>query len=219
MKKDKNGKNSKNRNKNIKKSKSGGKIHKKTKKIQNYGNPNNDSTGLETLGITESLSFLVLFTSMIIECLVHYLKGPELQGYHHCNGDGCVLCKTGNKVKKRLLLPVYNIQTRRVEVIVMSDSLTPHALLPQLLNLFESEKNMTKRFVIISKGFDKYSFKVETKKLSKDNREDILEAIARIKEKMDDEGLDISSVIRKTSNAVLRQVESVSETLKYLDDE
>ncbi|WP_318519199.1 hypothetical protein [Photobacterium leiognathi] len=92
----------------------------------------------------------VVFISYTLETVaVHYNDYEEFRGYTKCNGDNCTLCRFGNKAAKRHLMPVYNPLSKTVEVLSMSDSRSPTALLPQLLNLVDFEQEQLFKLILV----------------------------------------------------------------------
>lgn len=75
---------------------------------------------------------VIPFTRAFGEATLHYCREEDLSGYLHCNGEGCLLCRTGRRSEKRLLFPVYVPDFQSVGVLPVSLSNRPKALLPQL---------------------------------------------------------------------------------------
>jgi len=80
-----------------------------------------------------------------------------------CNGkkDGCVLCRCGYRRTVRFLLPVYVPAYRAVDVLSMSTSRHPHALLPQILPAVQYARTSGFRKLTIAKT-GRFNYKVST---------------------------------------------------------
>ena len=46
---------------------------------------------------------------------VHYINSSEYSGYVHCCGSGCPACAKGLRVQTRLFIPMYNLNTNKIE--------------------------------------------------------------------------------------------------------
>lgn len=46
---------------------------------------------------------------------VHYIKNFDYNGYVHCNGKGCEVCKKGVRVQGRLFIPLYDIESDTIK--------------------------------------------------------------------------------------------------------
>jgi hypothetical protein len=186
--------------------------------ISNISESIENSDRLEQVRISQDETFLLLFTSGSIRLSLHWVNDPEFRGFVHCNGEDCLFCRIGNKNMNKLLLPVYSFDSNAVAVLPISDSMRPHALLPQIANILESGKNLRKRLVLISKDRD-HAFTVRTKKLPKDKRDEPIEKIRRFKEGHDAGEIDLTAVFQTMSDYELKQLESVRQKLELLDDE
>ncbi len=81
---------------------------------------------------------VILFSDDVEQVPTHYLELPELRGYVQCNGPECPLCLAGKKQSTRILVPAFDLQTKKVGVLSMTDNRSPTSLLPQLAPFFEN---------------------------------------------------------------------------------
>jgi hypothetical protein len=214
MSKKKDSKQSKTVTKKVKKSsKKSSKQSKKAKKknLLDYGKKFEDDT-LKLVKINMDATYLVCFTSDNSECNVHWVNDPELHGYVRCWKKNCPLCEVGNAKKKQLLLPVYSLETNRIEVLGFSDSLKPYSVLSQLKYIFEGMELNKKLVLIISKDSE-YTFQLKTKKLPKDLRNTVFPKIKAFKKRVDEENIKLCSVFQKRSRSQLKQIESIKRKL------
>jgi len=140
---------------------------------------------------------------------VHWLDGEELRGYMLCNGSNCILCAAGKKASQRVLLPVYNIASNRVEVLLVSTSLQPEALLPQLYQVLETDRPTGVLLSTQRRG----RFTVSPFELQPDTET----GEAKIQKFLDDlsEGkIDLKSVIQKVSNKQLSLLPDINRILQ-----
>lgn len=56
---------------------------------------------------------------------VHYIKSSEYSGYAHCCGTGCPACGKGIRVQTKLFIPLYNINSGKIEFFDRSTKFEP----------------------------------------------------------------------------------------------
>ena len=186
-------------------SKTGGAPH--TVNLLNVANGPAESTlGLLKLGYDEKA--FILFSADSTEVDLHYCSETEINGYVVCCGPDCVLCRSGRRQDKRLLLPVFVPTEGTIAILPVSRSLRPFALLPQISNVLKAKKPLV---VFVTRDGGKYN--VSTVELQKDV--DSGEAV--IKQFWEDfeAGLhDLLSVYPKIDNEELANVEEIGRMMK-----
>ena len=95
--------------------------------------------GLELVRLGQDETALIFFTSDVEQVTLHYCEEVDIGGYIHCAGDDCTLCRIGRKRDERVLLPAYSPTARQVQLLPVSRSLRPQALLPQLAEVLKSK--------------------------------------------------------------------------------
>ena len=138
---------------------------------------------------------------------VHYCSETEINGYIICNGPDCVLCRIGRKRDQRLLLPVYLPTAGCVNILPVSRSLRPYALLPQISNVLKAEKPMV---MFITREVAKYT--VSTVELQKDV-DGGEAAIKRFLDDYDADCHDLSNIYPRIENEQLASVEEIGRML------
>lgn len=65
----------------------------------------------------DSADVVILYRSDqdVLVADTHYIKSPEYSGYVHCTGRGCPACAKGIRTQPKLFIPVYNINTEKIE--------------------------------------------------------------------------------------------------------
>lgn len=66
-------------------------------------------------GDSADVVFLYRSTSDVLVADAHYIKSSDYTGYVHCCGRGCPACGKGISVRNKLFVPLYNINTNRIE--------------------------------------------------------------------------------------------------------
>jgi hypothetical protein len=95
---------------------------------------------LERVRPSANETAIICFTGDYSSVALHYCPEPDFNNFIRCNEDGCILCKIGRKQDQRYLLPVYLPVEGTVGILPVSPSRTPHALLPQLINVLKAKK-------------------------------------------------------------------------------
>jgi hypothetical protein len=124
-----------------------------------------DATGapaggeLETLRLNETPVLVALFTGQVEQTQTHFVEAPNLRAELHCHaGDGspCLLCDLKYKRTRRAILPVYDVETDQVKVLLVSDSRHPHALGP-LLKAELAKGGLDQRYLLLSRQGAKFA--------------------------------------------------------------
>lgn len=66
-------------------------------------------------GDSADVIFLYRSTSDVLVADAHYIKSNDYTGYVHCCGRGCPACGKGIPVRNKLFVPLYNLNTDRIE--------------------------------------------------------------------------------------------------------
>jgi len=160
----------------------------------------------------------VLITRKHQVVYVHYCGEPEIKGYAICNIEGgsdrCMLCEIGRKRNKRLLYPVFSLETENVEILPVSESLRPYALLPQILNILSTDKRQVTFF-----SQENYKYSLTTRKLGKERKRLVTPVIKSFIKSWKAQDVDLSSVYQRISNSTLASYPEIRKMadLKGLD--
>ena len=118
-----------------------------------------DATGgddLEVLRLSETPSLVAVFTNKVGAASTHYVDLPNLRSELQCNTDlepRCLLCDLKHRLTKRAILPIYDVSSAEVKVLLVSDTRDPHSLGPQLKAEMR-QGGLDKRYLAISrKGY------------------------------------------------------------------
>jgi len=164
-----------------------------------------ESIELVRLGRNETP--VIPFTSEAVDAHIHYCQEPEIEGYLHCNGSDCVLCRVGKNKDQRSLLPVYLPASKSVGVLPVSPSLRPHALLPQFATVLKADKPMV---MFVSR--EDRRFIVSNRELKDDN--DHGEAvIKKFKEDQEAGRVDLATVYPRIENDQLAAIPEIARLL------
>lgn len=86
------------------------------KSIKNY---NEERFGnmfrLTNDGDTADVIFLYRGEEDVLICDAHYIKSSEYSGYVQCLGGGCPACGKNIRVQTKMFIPLYNINSQKVE--------------------------------------------------------------------------------------------------------
>lgn len=80
---------------------------------------------------------LVIFTHQAVKVQLHHLDSSEFKGHLRCNGQSCVLCKAGYHTFPKVIYPVYNPLTHRVELLSVDESYELDSTLAKLRPLIK----------------------------------------------------------------------------------
>jgi hypothetical protein len=153
---------------------------------------------------------LIPFTSAADTVKLHYCEDREVQGYVHCNGPDCLLCRIGRKHEVRTLLPVYLPTSRSVAVLAISPSCRPGALRPQLMPILRTGKRVA---LMISRP-DKTTFKVGPVELQ-EGVDDGAEIIAHFLDRWEAGQVDLTAVFPRLDNHAVAELASVATMMKF----
>ncbi|WP_202603604.1 hypothetical protein [Vibrio toranzoniae] len=158
--------------------------------------------------VGESANPYMIFNITYEDAKIHWLDTVEKKGYVHCNDDGCPLCQAGNKAYNRLLLPVFNLSSRQVEVLAITDSGHPKAALPQILPVFDAVEPM---MMLMSRQRNNYN--VDLKPLPKNI--DLGQSVIETFNNAYTSGqIKLSDVYEKCSNQELAAIPSIQVMLQ-----
>jgi hypothetical protein len=187
---------------------------KKFKIHENIGNNNveKDPT-LELFRIGQDEKAGVIFTTKHQTIETHYCSEIEIASYIVCNegpsGNDCILCDIGKRKVNMLLFPIYSYDSGKIEVLSVTNSLRPYALLPQIQNVLDANKM---RVIFLSRDNNKYAISVN--KLSKERRKIIGETIKLFTKSWESQEIDLSSVYKRFKNSTLAKCHEIYQKLE-----
>lgn len=169
---------------------------------------------LEIIRVGRDDTPVVPFTLEGIRIWVHYCEELEIKGYVACAGaSGCLLCKAGRAADERLLLPVFGPISGRVGVLMISASMRPKALLPQILFHVKKAEDAGGRAVLFIKRLsDNSSFLVEGRPLE-EGEDDGAAAVKRFRDDFSAGRVDLKSVVQHLSGDQLKAVAPIARRL------
>jgi hypothetical protein len=181
--------------------------------LDNLNAISKENDNLKVVKLDGNISSVVFFTNEYRECFLHYTNYDDLRGYSLCNEDigDCILCQAGKERVKKYLIPVFSVESGIVELLPVSPSVRPLALLPQISNIIINKK-CKKIVAYISRQDGKYQ--VSTGYLDKEVRSEVLHTIRQFIEDWDSGELDFGSVYRRVDNDTLSGIPEIERLLK-----
>jgi hypothetical protein len=126
----------------------------------------------------------------------------------------CVLCQIGRARDERLLLPVYRPLDQRVGVLLLSSSMRPQALLPQLVAQVKLAEDAKKRVVLFVRRLpDNSSFAVAPRDL-KAGDDDGATVVKQFLTDVEAHRVSLRSVVQHLRAEQLRAVGSIARMLE-----
>jgi len=98
------------------------------------------------------------------------------------------------------------LETGNVEVLPVSDSLRPYALLPQVLNILSANKRFATFF-----SQEDYKYSLQNFKLSKTERNMISSVIKSFQKSWEVREIDLASVYQHISNSILANYSEIKK--------
>ena len=170
----------------------------------------NDSSyaSLEVLKLNEQPRIIEVFTSECLEVKAHFLDTGDFRGYLQCNSETegrCLLCDIDQKLETRIILPVYDVETDSIRVMLISDAVSPRSLGPQLRSEME-RGDLDQRFLVISRKFDKYDVRSAP---IPDGAETGETVIADFLDRIQEGRVSLSGVIKRLPNRELAEIPQI----------
>ncbi len=94
-----------------------------------------------------------------MEVKTHFVDTGDFRGYVQCNSEiegKCLLCDISHRLETRIILPIYDVETDAILAMLIPSTVSPSSLAPQLRSEME-RGDLDKRYLMISRKFDKYS--------------------------------------------------------------
>jgi hypothetical protein len=123
-----------------------------------------DSVGggeLQILRLTETPALVTIFTNKVGAVSTHYVDLPNLRCELRCNTQlesRCLLCDLKYRLTKRAILPIYDVSSAEVKVLLVSDTRDPHSLGPQLKAELR-QGGLDKRYLTLSRKSNRFTVK------------------------------------------------------------
>lgn len=175
------------------------------------GDVPSQSTTLNELYLRDEPVIVITFTDEADEMNLHFENDPSSRGWLQCIADGCPYCLMGSKPSKFFFMPVYNIETRRVEVLRVSPLKGPGALLSVLMNHI-ARPDAGNCTLVLVRNDKHYSGASKPLVPGTDNGRDV---VARFKEAIAS-GLTIGSVVRRLTRAEIEVIPRLRPKLEVL---
>ena len=155
---------------------------------------------------------LVMFDYRAVSIPVHHIKSAKYRGFVRCNGVGCPLCAADFGKWTKVVFPVYNPVTRRIELLAVDDQRDPASALAQILAIMGDNPS---EMVLVLMRHVNFNYTMTEKKLSPSMRPNP-QIIERFKAERES-GLDLASIYPQKSNEELREIPEIAMVLE-LDD-
>lgn len=137
-------------------------------------------SGVSIVSIANSKVPVVLFTTHNETVVLHYVEDQEDRGhYMQCSGDDCILCDIGIYKVNKMLIPVYDVKTRKIGLLSVTESNRPDALLPKIIVGFQKAVQSEKyiKMIIESKRDGRYTTYEASYKILDKVEQSVLNAI------------------------------------------
>ena len=155
---------------------------------------------------------LVMFDYRAASVPVHHLKSAKYRGFLRCNGVGCPLCTAEYGKWTKVVFPVYNTVTRRIELLAVDDDRDPGSALAQILVIMGDNPD---EMVLVLIRQVNFNYVMTQKKLPPSMRPNpqIIERFKADRER----GFDLASIYPQKSNEELSEIPEIAMVLG-LDD-
>ena len=177
-----------------------------------------DSVGggeLQILRLSETPALVAVFTDKVGSSSTHYVDLPNLRSELRCNADlesRCLLCDLKYRLTNRAILPVYDVASAEVKVLLVSDTRDPHSLGPQLKAELR-QGNLDKRYLRCSRKSNRFTVKSLPAKPGHDMGET---AIADFLAKLKAGQVSLEGVLPVYANAELWDVPELERSAEAL---
>lgn len=171
--------------------------------------PADEAPRLELVRLGPEPSMLLFFTTEAEPALLHFLKDDAVFSYVPCPGNECPVCYVASRARESVLMPVVNIESKRVEVLRVARSFGTDGLLMALRpHLRDDHAFADKLFLIRREGA---RFYVDVRPLGE--HADRCEAAVGAFLRDNSEGLSLLSAFPSFTATELAEVESVRAKL------
>jgi hypothetical protein len=165
--------------------------------------------GLSAVRLDANERLVIPFTTALLRSQVHYFDSTAIQGYVHCLGSACLLCRLGRQVDVRDLLPVYDAVDKVVGVLPVSPNLRPNALRPQLMPILQRLNKEQRKLLVGIRKPEKTRFIVAVYDLP-EQVDDGADVILRFTDEFQAGRIDLGSVFPRLTNEELAAVPEVA---------
>jgi hypothetical protein len=154
-----------------------------------------------------------VFTDDVVNVSLHYGESETLRGYFQCLGEGCPFCLAGRKVSAFFLLPIYSVAADSIQILRLSESIDPLALLPQILAVLEDPR-VEDKFQVFHR-LDKYHYSVESRTAT-DRRHLGASQINAFIEAVESGKIDLTNIFPRPSREDMLSVEAIRLHLELI---
>lgn len=170
-----------------------------------------DSQGpdvLRTVKLGKEPTALILFTGEFEPATLHFEGDEAVWSYIPCPGGGCPICFLGSAPQQFYLLPVFNVESRQVEVLRISSHRGPDSLSGGLKPHLK-DPQIAEKIFLVSRLFKR--FKIEVRPLA-ENADRGAQVILAFKTAWEG-GLKLIDAFPKMSPSEIAEVERVRRKL------
>jgi hypothetical protein len=114
---------------------------------------------LDILRLSETPVVINIFSSSVAAVVTHYVEFSNFRGEVRCNAGlepRCLLCDQKFKETKRAIMAVYDVAADMIKALLISDTMSPHALGPQI-QAEVHRGGLENRSLLISRVSNKFS--------------------------------------------------------------
>ena len=152
---------------------------------------------------------LVMFDYRAVSVPVHHLKSVQYRGFLRCTGTGCILCAAQYGKWTKVVFPVYNPLTRRVELLAVDDQRDPGSALAQILEILGNDPA---EMVLLLMRQVNFNFTIMEKRMPPSMRPEpqVIDHFKAERER----GLDLASIYPQMDNEQLMNVPEIAMLLE-----
>ena len=162
----------------------------------------NQPTGLSECRLGREPTMLLAFTGDTDEVTLHYESDEAVRSYFPCPGHDCPVCFLGSAPQEFFLLPVFNVESRRVEVLRISKKRGPDSLGAHLIPHIK-DPDVSNKVIFVRRDGSRYRVEVRPLSETADRGAAAISAFQTACE----EGLKLSSAFPQLSSADIADVE------------
>jgi hypothetical protein len=116
------------------------------------------SVNLDVVRLSETPVVINVFSSSVAAVVTHYVEFSNFRGEVRCNAGlepRCLLCDQKYKETKRAIMAVYDVASDLIKGLLISDTMSPHALGPQIQAELH-KGDLDRRSLLISRVSNKF---------------------------------------------------------------
>jgi hypothetical protein len=163
---------------------------------------------LNQLKVSEEPVMILLFTPDVEKAPLHYESDESVRSYLPCPGINCPVCYLGSAPKEFFLLPVYNFESRDVEILRIPTKRGPDTL-ASAIKPFLQDPEISDKVLILTRNVHRYHLESRPLLKSADRGARAIQAFQQKLQK----GLKLTSAFPNMTIAEIAEIERVKRKL------